>query len=275
VAGVIGASLALAALTPQIIMGYRAGSSGIGGRPTIDKLQDVFQGYFPGGLLLLAMVAVWIAFANYADSAPRPGMSVGERVGWFFVLIPVAGFLMAFFVTRSFFDRYFIGALPGIALALACLIYRGLGARPFLSWGICVLFAAFGMAHHLRKAQHPEQIEAFGNYQEMTRETLKWEETTWKEGKHYLAVDRSRLIWLPAWYYSKHPDRYAVLMEPGEGTWGLLPLKYWTIDDLKQHASEVAFIEPRPFSLQNMKKAGLQPLVRAAEPLQVLYFIAP
>ena len=272
IAGVMGATLALAGLAPQIFMGYRVGAKGVGARPTIDKLQEIYQGYFPGGLFLLAMVALWIALANARDKSPRLPMSDGERGSWFSVLIPVAGFVMAYFVTRSFYDRYFIGALPGIAVAFACLLYRGLSSRPILSWVVLVLFAVFGIAHQARKALRPELIQSYGDYQDLTREALKWEEATLKDGKQYIATDRSRLIWLTAWYYSKHRDRYAVLLEPGDGAWGLVPMHYWTLDDLKRHSAETAFIAPLPFSLQNMKDAGLQPVVRAAEPLQVLYF---
>jgi hypothetical protein len=61
---------------------------------------------------------------------------------------------------------------------------------------------------------------------------------------------------------------------PGQGKWPLLPVTYWTVDDLRQNAHEAAVIEPEPRSLQRMKDLGLQPIVRNAYPLQIFYLRA-
>jgi hypothetical protein len=275
IAGATGAALALAALSPQILIGFRAGSSGSWwAPPSLARLQDIYQDFFPSGLFLLATIAIGLALIPSREGAAPPAMSAGERLSWCFLLIPVAGYVMAKAVTHSFHNRYFIGALPGIAVGFSCLLCRQFGDVPRISWGMLFLFAGFGMAHQARKAQHPEFIQSFGDYQEQARQTHDWEDATLKEGKKYLAMDRARLIWLPAWYYSKQPERYVVLLEPGEPPWGLLPMEFWTLDDLKRHAPEVAFIDPKSPSLQRMKDAGLQPMVRAADPLPVFYFQA-
>jgi hypothetical protein len=74
-------------------------------------------------------------------------MSGGERLCWFYLLIPVAGYPMALVVPHSFFNRYFIGVLPGIAIRVTCLLYRQFGNATVTSWMILIFLAAFAMAH--------------------------------------------------------------------------------------------------------------------------------
>ena len=71
-------------------------------------------------------------------------MSGGERVGWLFLLIPLAGFVCAALVTNAFTDRYFIGTLPGVAVAFASLMYRVWHDRAEATALVCIILLGFG-----------------------------------------------------------------------------------------------------------------------------------
>jgi uncharacterized membrane protein len=91
-------------------------------------LLSVFSQMFPDALFLLALAAAWIvlamSFRKKTDVTERLLLQPAECVGWLFLLIPLAGFVVAEVVTKAFDARYFIGTLPGIAVAFACLLWQ-------------------------------------------------------------------------------------------------------------------------------------------------------
>lgn len=275
VAGCAGAGLALALLFRQILVGRQAGSAtNLWSSPSLSRLQFIFSEFFPAGLLLLALIMILVAVVS-PRPATAPPASDAERVGWLFLLIPFAGYVLAVFVTHAFYNRYLIGALPGIALAFACLLYRQFGNERLISYGIAILFACFGLAHEALKARHPELIQSFGDQQGNTKELIGWEDRLLQEGKPYTAVSVGNLVWLEAWYYSKHPERYVAVLESTNRGWPLdryysLP-HLWTFDEFKRHAHESAFVVSDTGGLQNMIDAGLKVKVRTANPLEIFY----
>jgi hypothetical protein len=280
IAGVVGAGFALLLLAPQILVGRRAGSGGFWwAPPSLARLQFIIPEFFPTGLFLLAMIMVWISLTAGRQSATVPGMSEGERLSWFFLLIPVAGLALAYLVTHSFHNRYFMGMLPGIAVGLSALLDRQLGGSWRASGMVMVFFLASGLVHLASKVRHPELVEPAAKTvgeQELTRQMLAWEDAIFQDGKKYSAIHSIEVLWLEAWYYSKHRERYVVLLDdPRRGTWALSayysPLKFWTIDDLKAHARETAMVVPGADFLQTLKDAGLRGSVRSSAPLEIIY----
>ena len=86
----------------------------------------MFPQLFPDGLFLLALIALWIVLANTgekSDSEASP-MTSAEAVGWLFLAIPLAAFVVAELKTNAFYSRYFIGVLPGVAVAFALCVWR-------------------------------------------------------------------------------------------------------------------------------------------------------
>jgi hypothetical protein len=276
IAGAIGEGLGLALLSPQLLAGRGVvmhGSWWI--RPNLANLEDIFGKFFPYGLFLLALVMLLTAVVNPRKSlAPLP-MPDAERLGWFFLLIPFAGYVVAIAVTKSFLDRYFIGALPGVAVALASLLHRHFGEKRFISGAILIFFTAIGVAHQASKVRNPELIQSYGDQQRDTKQLIQWENTFNQEGKRYTAVHRGRLVWLEAWYYSKHPERYYAISEPGTACWTLQSafptVQCWTPDDLKRHARETAVVLSDLGNLQDLKDAGFTVSVRAGYPVEIFY----
>ena len=117
-------------LSPLILSFSRKFAGGYWNRPSFLELRAIYSQLFPDGLFLLALMAVWIALSN-ADSSDKdetvvPGMRSAEAIGWLFLGIPLAAFVIAEWKTNAFYSRYFIGVLP-----------ESLWRLRFCSGGIC------------------------------------------------------------------------------------------------------------------------------------------
>ena len=278
IAGVAGSFLALLLLSPQFAASRKITSNpGWWATPSLGKLHYVPTEFFPAGMFLLGVMMVGVAVAGRRGPAKVPAMSDGERLSWLFLTIPVAGYFLAELVTNSFSRRYFINALPGIAMAFSCLVHRQFGETRRASIAIAVLLVTFGLMHQVRRVRSPEVIETFGDQQGPTKNMLAWEATLESEGKHYIAIPEERLLGMEAWYYSKHPERYAILLKRGHSTSQLahyVPrLTFWTVEDLKRSARESAVVEPElsDADVRMLKDAGIRPVVRVADPIKIIY----
>src|SRR5271157_525853 len=99
------------------------------------------------------------------------------------------------------------------------------------------------------------------------------------DGKPFALFPDSRL-YLEAAYYAKSEDCIFLLGSDATQKANQLnllrlaqyyPLQFWTMDDLKRHASQTAFIAPRPDTLDALRLAGFQISVRFTKPLSVVY----
>ena len=114
-------------------------------------------------MLLLVLIVIWIVLADTDDKTTvSPPMESGESVGWLFLCIPLAGFVLAEAGTNAFFSRYFICVLPGVAVAFSCLLWRNFRKAHRVSLGIFLLLAAWGVGKQLIVARHPQSVEATG-----------------------------------------------------------------------------------------------------------------
>jgi len=249
-----------------------------------------FRTFFPFAVPLLCVIALWMAIVARGKTSPAAAMSEGERLGWLFVLLPIGGYALAEVVTHSFVNRYFIAVLPGIALAFSCLVYRHF-EQTWKTWGaILAVFAMFGAAQQVWAARHPDLLNSKqqenqgypsgtsgGRLDEQIeiRAMLALEDTLQKDGKRYIATAEagSLLFWYRAWYYSKHPERYVRVIAalPGWQMGDYAALTFWTMADLKKHASETAIVESDPGFLQRVVDAGLHPVIHSCVPLEVVY----
>ena len=122
-AGILGV-LCGVALFSQQIRAARTLSRGFWAPPSQGALLRIFGDFFPFGLFIGAAALLWIAWTAQPERLLLGLMLPSERVAWCFLLIPIAGYVLAKLVTNAFYDRYFIGMLPGVALALACALWR-------------------------------------------------------------------------------------------------------------------------------------------------------
>jgi uncharacterized membrane protein len=284
-AGVVGSVVAVAIFSPLILSFSSKFSSGYWNRPSLTELRAIFPQLFPDGLFLLALIMLWIVLAGSddKDDSVVQAMPAAEAVGWLFLAIPLAAFVVAELKTNAFYSRYFIGVLPGVAVAFAFWVWRHSRRVVTVSMGICLLLAMWGVGRQMTFVRHPDLVEATG-----ARQFLQVEGSLNVEGKRYF-VFSGPLLFLEAQYYAHHPEQCVLLLptdfsrQAKSGPDPYLhqrlelnlsqyyPLQIWTVDDLRQHAGDAALIDPTAATLTEVQRAGLQPEPRFSAPVQVVY----
>jgi uncharacterized membrane protein len=273
IAATVGMMCSLAVLYPQIAGSralVRSPGTILWALPSAASLEAVYAELFPVAIIPLVAIA---AGAVVFESRERlvAGMSSGERVSWLFLTVPLAGYLLASLVTHFFHVRYVIGAVPGIAVGLTCLFWRHCRGSRYLSLALLVVLGGCGIGQQLRTLRRIEHIWAFGDHQARTRQMLALEDTLRREGKRRFAVTFN-LLFLEAWYYSKHPEQYGYI-GPGP-VWGIkkyVALDFLSVEDIVANARQTAVIDPGPALVEALERAGLHLKVRFAEPQYVVY----
>src|SRR5271157_3961781 len=255
--------------------------------PTFDAFRATFSELFPDGLFLLLLVMVWITVAALTsnESIGLDRRQAGESVGWLFLCIPLAGFVLARWKTNAFLDRYFVSALPGIAVAFSCSLWRNLRNVHRVSLGVFLILATWGVATQVKATIRPDLVDPHGQKpygeQAKVRHYLGIEVPLRDEGKRFLVFSNA-ILHVEVVQYSEHPDD-CVLLLPSDPTHVSIldhmefklaqyyPLEYWTFSDLKMHDSEVALMEPRPDILDELRRAGFKITVRFPKPMEVVY----
>ncbi len=237
-AGVLGTIIALALLSPAILsfVPVAAAYAGVAGPAPSEGLREAFPTLFPNGMWLLALIAIWIALIKTGDQETiLEPMPRGETVGWLFLCIPLAGFVLAELRTHAFLGRYFISVLPGVAIAFACCLRRHAHQARRVSLGILLLLATYGVAKQVIATRHPDLNGPAPH-------DAKLEDTLRKEGKQFFLIT-NQARYLEALHYSKHPEKYAYLISLDSGdkhqTMALAryyPMQFWTLEDIKKHA---------------------------------------
>jgi hypothetical protein len=278
-AGILGVLCGGVLFLPQILAA-RTISRGFWAPPSRGALLEIFGEFFPFGLSILAAVLVWLAWTARPEKLLLDPMPRDERLGWCFLLIPVAGYVAAKLVTNAFFNRYFIGMLPGVALALACGLWRHFRHRPALSAGIVLVMLLFGVGRQVSVMAAPGAIEPPSRLIKASLgDALAWESTAMKDGKKNIAVPVDGLIGVEVRYYSKHPERYAFVLTPRMGVVSRTnlnlaqyqPMRLWSLEDLRAAARETALIDPTDEMLKAMADAGFHVKVVAFKDTKVVY----
>jgi hypothetical protein len=270
-AGAVGAMAALVVLYPQIVNSLSAqqrGAFGDWALPSLSKLQAVYLGFFPLVTVPLVLIAV-MASLGRSHERLLPATSPGERISWLFLSVPLAAFVAAKLVTHLFVDRYMIVAVPGIAVAVACLFWRHCQESRYLSLALLIVFAGAGINGQLLTLRNIDHIQAYGDPQARTRQMLALEDTLEREGKRHLAV-RFPLLFLEAWYYSKHRERYGLVWYGDVGDVGnarkYYALNFISLEEVVANARQTAVIGPDPVLTEALQKAGLRLKTRFITP---------
>jgi hypothetical protein len=222
---------------------------------------------------------VWIVLMGGEDkSVALQPMPSGEAVGWLFLCIPLSGFVAAELTTSAFTARYYIGTLPGIAVAFSCWLWRHFPNKYRVTFGVFLLLASAGVVRQMTGVRDPESVN-MNRSQRLTRQYMSVEDSLRKDGKRFILVPGG--MSLESEYYLKRPDEHIlVLRNAPKGSWArefgsnlaqYFPLHYWELDDLKRHARETALIMPAPQTLDAMRQAGFEIEVRFSEPMEVVY----
>jgi hypothetical protein len=213
-------------------------------------------------------------------------MQSAEAIGWLFLAIPLAGFVAAEFKTNAFAVRYFLGIVPGVAVAFACCMWRQFRHIPLVSVGILLLLAGWATTKPLQTLRHIDSVETPG-----TRDTLAVEQFLSTEGKQFL-VFSDPFQFLEVQYYSQHPEKCILLLpddfeqQPSsprsipdpymhQRVELLLsqyyPLTFWRTPELRANASKVALIKPASDLLEKLKSTGITVTDGMTQPVKVIY----
>ena len=256
VACMAGVAAGAAVLLPQLMASRRVHGNDWWTKLNSRQIPTTFADFFPAGLFLLAMIAVWAAWSAGSRSVDVPPASAAERLAWASLLIPLAGYVVAKLVTHAFLNRYFIGILPGVAVGFSCLVWRCFRGSLRTSLGILLLLAGYGIANQAVVTLHPEEIRAYGPAQERTRIMVNLEDQLAAGGAKYIVLDAADLLYLEARYYSKHPERYVWWVDVKPPASRFYPLQYWTVDDVRRHSREAVLVDVPLSRIQFLQEAG-------------------
>jgi uncharacterized membrane protein len=280
-AAILGTLSGVAVFSRQIL-GARTISSGFWAHPTHNALLRIFAELFPFGLLAGAAALIFLAWTARPERTLVGPMLHSERLGWFFLLIPVVGYVAATFVTNAFYVRYFIGMLPGVAVAFACALWRRFHENPRLSVGIVLVMFFFGVSHQVYVTARPWTIEppASEGQTARLRDALVWESIAAKDGKKNVAVPADLMLGVEARFYSQHPERYAFVVTPEiKGTNLRLirnmaqyrPMRFWALEDLRAAARDTLLLDPNREMLKAMTDSGFRIKHLASDEVNMAY----
>ena len=282
----IGAALGIGcavALLARQVLGANRYSATFWSKPSLFALREAFSAIFPDAALLLALIMVLAAWAMAGKEKviPLAAMTPPEAAGWLCLAIPLAGFVLAKLVTNAFVDRYFIGMLPGIGIAFACLIWRHFREAPWVPMGVLMILLSAGIYRQIEVVRHPESIDPF-DQQTQTRAMMGLENDLRKDGKRFFLFSTG-MLYFPSHFYSPHPESYVLLIRSDKDleTSNTLryvyalrrfyPMQAWNLAELRRHAQETALIEPSAADLAMLADAGFQTKISYAQPLRVAY----
>jgi hypothetical protein len=137
--GMVGCVIPALLFSPLILSFSSKFAGGYWNRPTLRELQIIYSQIFPDALLLLALMMVWFALVRADKAAPEdavvPAMLPVEAIGWLFLAVPLAAYVVAVLKTNAYFSRYFIGVIPGVsAVAAFSPQLAGFGWRAAAAW---------------------------------------------------------------------------------------------------------------------------------------------
>ena len=273
IAGTAGALVSLAILYPQIAASRTfLNSVAPVWEPSTTVLQASYLELFPNAILPLVLIALGVVTFGRPRKGPVPPMSGAERVSWLFLVVPLAAYLLAHLATHVFHDRYIVGAAPGIAVGVTCLLWRHCRESRYLPLALLLAVGGFGVSQQLRTVRDVDHIPSeSGDNQGRTRQLLALEDTLFREGKRHVAVTWD-IQFLETWYYSKHRDQYECVTS--QERWAIknyVPLHFVSLEEIVADARQTAVINPPPALAAALEQAGLHLKVRFAEPQYVVY----
>jgi hypothetical protein len=293
-AGCAGFVAGLALFAPVLRAGLtRLAKGGSWAPASLGTLDKVYGDSFPHFLLLFAVPAViWIAIMSLrqSEAVSVEPMVDSERLAWFFLLIPCFGYVVAKLVTNVLYHRYFISMLPGVAVAFSCLLWRHFRSAGAVSLGILCIWTGRGIISTVSEVRHPERIEPLAVMGEAAQlnQLHSGEDQLLRDGRRFLVVQADSLLAIEAVYHSRHPEVYRLFHDPTlprldyspvlEAMFNLnqqlgtyLPLSYWNLSDLREHASEAALVDPPEDFLEALHEAGFNWEIHFAGALKIVY----
>ena len=214
--------------------------------------------------------STWIGSKGSGPAGPQ---TREERLGWFFLVIPAAGYVPAELVTHAFTVRYFVPVLSGLGLAFGCFLYRyyrGIPQAPLLILLVAVplyLETSVGAFRYAPTSVISGRTKVADFADEMLPRFRK-------EGKLFVLLPKGRSP-LETRYYAADPQMVRGLHQPDLPTLPFasdpLHIRYFSMDDVRHFARETAFVAPMPEVLDYLQKLGFHLRWRKTEPEEVVY----
>jgi len=274
-AATAGVMVSLAVLYPQIAKSREfANSISVVWAPSIARLLAAYREFLPNVNLALVLIAIGLVIFNKRRVRLATSMSAGERVSWLFLVVPLAAYFLGSLATHVFHDRYIIGAAPGIAVGVACMLWRYCREWKFLSAALLLAFGGYAVTLQVLTLRNIDRIQSdSGDYQERTKQLLAIEDTLQREGKQHVVLSWD-IEYLETWYYSKHRAQYQCITS--EARWTIkkyVPLEFVSVEEIIANAPQTALINPAPTLAQALKRAGLHLKVHSAQPQYIVAYI--
>lgn len=273
--GILGLALAVAVQLPFIRAAsqFRPRHVPFSGIPSLFSLQETYVELAAPLIIALMCAILLLAYTSSGARRVIEGQSWPERLGWFFLGIPIAGYIGAELVTHGFRPRYFISMLAGFGLAFGCLLYRCYRSSPrapLLILAITLPVFLETAASHFVNARTPV-VSKRAEESDFTDEMLP----RFRREKKLFVLLPTLMSYVETRYYAADASMPRVLLPPNYPLWFMtqnpIGIRYFSKDDLRQHARETAFIAPSADLLSNLEKLGFRIHWRVTTPVAVVY----
>jgi Dolichyl-phosphate-mannose-protein mannosyltransferase len=258
--GIVGLGVGLAIHLPFIRAASRFRQVPFWGKPSLFALQDSYVELLMPLILALACIVLLLACTSSRTGRFLDEQNPAERVGWLFVGIPIAGYVLARLVTHAFWPRYFVSFLAGFDLAFGCVLYRYYRNSPraaMLVLAVAVpLFFGTAISHFLN-ARTP----VVSKRAEESDFTDAMVPRFRQEKKQFVLLPTLR-SYVEARYYAADPDMIRVLLPPDYPRWFLeqnpIGIRYFSMNELRRYARQTALIDPPAAVLDKIQKFGFR-----------------
>ena len=270
--GALGIGLALAIQSPFIRAASQFRKIPFGGIPSFQNLQWTYVELLARLISVSVCMLLLFAWGSSRKVTFVEGQSRYERLGWFFLGIPLAGYVLAEFVTHAFRPRYFISVLAGLGLAFGCSLYRW---NRGTAWALLTLLVAGLLfaetsVSHFRYARTPvvSRRAEDSDFADTMLPRFR------KDKKLYVLVP-TLMSYVEARYYAPNPQMIRVLLPPNYPLWFIsqnpIGIRYFSMADLRRYGRETAFVAPSPDLLSTLDKLGFHIRWRMTQPEAVVY----
>lgn len=270
--GIAGMSLAVVVHLPLILASSQMRRAHFWAFPSLHNLQEAYVTMLLGLIFALVCAVVLLAWLGIKGAGTVVQQSREERLGWFFLVIPIAGYIVAELITHAFTERYFIPVLAGVGLAAGCYLYRHYRESPNVPLVILLITIPLFLETSITRVRYARTPAISGRMEDsdFVDDMLP----RLRKEKLFVLVP-TRNAELEARYYAADPQ---VIKTVPPGSLSGLPLasgdldiRYFTMRDIRQHAREIAFIDPPTDLLSNLEKWGFHIHWRMTKPEPVVY----
>jgi hypothetical protein len=274
--GAVGLILGLAIHLPFIRSAARFRELPFWGIPSLRNLQGSYPEILLRVVLVVVFAIVLLAWAGWGRerSVEPPGMP--ERLGWYFLGLPIAGYVMAKLVTHAFWPRYFVPMLAGFGLAAGCALFRFYRSNVRVPLLILVVSLGFFLESSVSQFRNAKT----GVVTKRTEEADFADQVLGrirKDGKRFVLLP-SLNSYLEARFYASNPDMLRALLTPNFPQWFIAQnptgIRYFSMDELRQNGNDTALIAPSAPLLDQLDHAGFRIHWRLSKPLPLVYLEA-